>query len=135
MSSQIKQVIIIRKDLKMRRGKEIAQGCHASMKIFFDRMEQLIWNDDPWNYEYILRANEELAEWKEGAFTKICLKVNSEEELLEIVRKAGEADIPVALIEDSGKTEFNGIPTKTCCAIGPARVEEIDKITGDLSLY
>lgn len=28
----IKQVIIIRKDLKMRRGKEISQGAHASVK-------------------------------------------------------------------------------------------------------
>jgi PTH2 family peptidyl-tRNA hydrolase len=33
-----------------------------------------------------------------------------------------------------GKTEFNGVPTKTCLGIGPAKAEKIDKITGDLKL-
>ena len=36
----IKQVILIRKDLKMRRGKEIAQGSHASMEFLVSRIRQ-----------------------------------------------------------------------------------------------
>jgi PTH2 family peptidyl-tRNA hydrolase len=31
MTGEVKQVIVIRRDLRMRRGKEIAQGAHASM--------------------------------------------------------------------------------------------------------
>jgi PTH2 family peptidyl-tRNA hydrolase len=52
----------------------------------------------------------------------------------EIYRKAIDSGLPAALVVDSGKTEFHGVPTKTCCAIGPAWKEEVDLITGNLSL-
>lgn len=146
MEEEVKQVIVIRKDLKMRRGKEIAQGAHASMKVFFDRMERQyeIWYE--WDVvdpepckaprdEYKLEATKEMVQWKEGAFTKVVCKVQSEEELLDLVKQAEEAGIPHALIEDSGRTEFGGVPTHTCCAIGPDKASVIDKITGNLSLY
>ena len=53
---------------------------------------------------------------------------------MEIKRKCDEAEIPNALITDAGLTEFHGVPTKTCLGIGPWESEEIDKITGELSL-
>lgn len=113
----MKQIIIIRKDLKMRRGKEIAQGCHACMKATLEHI-----ND------------KRVKEWLDGAFTKICLSVDSEEELIEIYQKACNAKLIASLITDSGKTEFNGVPTKTAVAIGPDKPELIDKITGHLKL-
>ena len=58
----------------------------------------------------------------------------SEEELLELHHKALLANIPTVLITDSGKTEFHGVPTITCIAIGPYYSEEIDKITSKLKL-
>jgi len=138
----IKQVIVMRKDLNMRKGKMIAQGCHASMKIFFDRMRQSVsypFSDigdditEVGNYE-LENPTPEMVEWIEGAFTKIVLGVNSLEELLTIYNEAEEAGLPVALIEDNGWTEFGGVKTITCIAIGPAKSEEIDKITKDLQL-
>jgi len=140
---ETKQVIVIRKDLKMRRGKEIAQGSHASMKVFFDRIQEYdeeIYVDDVAGYDGIRTSwqcdfTPEMEAWKKGIFTKVVCKVDSEEELLDLVRKAKEANIPVALIEDCGKTEFHGIPTKTCCAIGPDNVDKINEITGHLQLY
>jgi PTH2 family peptidyl-tRNA hydrolase len=42
--------------------------------------------------------------------------------------------LPVVLIEDAGLTMFNGVKTKTCLAIGPAKDSEIDEITGSLKL-
>ena len=131
----IKQVIVIRKDLNMRKGKMCAQAAHASLKVFFDRIfkiENASYSVYPDKIVGILMTQEMLS-WVEGSFTKICVYVNSEEELFEIYKQAKESDLPVALIRDAGKTEFKE-PTYTCLAIGPAKSELIDKITGELKL-
>ena len=139
---RVKQVIVIRKDLKMRKGKMIAQGSHASMAPIL----QLLRNNTPienFNPEikdgkYTLSMDIEvgspLDEWLRKGFTKVCVYVNSEEELLNIYKKAKEKNLPTNLITDSGRTEFGGVPTNTCIAIGPDEVEKIDEITGHLPL-
>ncbi len=119
----IKQVIVMRKDLNMRKGKMISQGSHASMSFLALKIK---------NADTSLTPEMEL--WLNGTFTKICVSVDTEEELLEIHQKAKDANLEVHLITDSGKTEFAGIPTNTCLAIGPNNSEEIDKITGHLKL-
>lgn len=124
----VKQVILMRTDLNMRKGKMIAQGAHASMKIFFDRKIK----STPKEMHILLEEN--MHEWIEGDFTKICLKVGSEIELDELCKSAETSGLPVAQIVDAGKTEFNGVPTKTCAAIGPANSEMINSITGHLKL-
>lgn len=73
-----------------------------------------------------------IEDWIHGPFTKIVLGVNSKEELLAVYEKAKAASLLCALIVDSGKTEFNGVPTETCVAIGPNLREDIDPITGEL---
>lgn len=128
-----KQVIIIRKDLNMRKGKMIAQGAHASMavvlnEIYKQRNEDIVEVQGSWE------KGNPFHNWLSGSFTKICVSVNSLEELLEIKRKADEAGLPNALIIDAGFTEFNGVPTETCMAIGPANTDDIDLITSNLSL-
>ena len=125
----VKQVIVVRKDLNMRKGKLAAQVAHASMKVFFDKLT--IYSD----YAIIKDITKPMLEWMNyGPFVKIVVGVNSAEELFEIEKKASEAGIPNALIIDSGKTEFHGIPTATCIAIGPDEEEKIDAITGELKL-
>jgi PTH2 family peptidyl-tRNA hydrolase len=122
---------------KVRTGKLIAQGCHASMKVFFDRMFHTRVTGttlDLTGLDYEITMTPEMKEWKDGKFTKICVSVDSEEELMNVYNKAKEVGLPCALIEDAGLTEFNGVVTKTCCAIGPANAEDIDKITGGLKL-
>ena len=125
----IKQVIVMRKDLNMRKGKMIAQGSHASMKVFFDRIEYCDHGEMKLN-----KITPAMELWIEGIFTKICVSVNSEVELLDIYKKAQDENLPVALIEDCGLTEFKGMATKTCLAIGPDDSNKIDKITGHLPL-
>lgn len=135
MSERIaKQVIVVRKDLNMRKGKMCAQSAHASMAAILRVME--ITGEDGESEFHTLAVDKDspLQVWLEGSFTKICVSVNSEEELLAIHEKAREAKLLNSLIRDSGKTEFNGVPTYTCCAIGPAWVEDVDKITGGLPL-
>jgi PTH2 family peptidyl-tRNA hydrolase len=124
---QAKQVIVMRKDLNMRKGKMIAQGAHASLKVFLDRGAL-----GPGGYEFTVTPA--MAAWLGGRFTKVCVSVDSEAALDEIVAKAQAANVPCALIVDAGATEFHGVPTKTCCAIGPAWTDEVDAITGALPL-
>ncbi len=128
----IKQVIVIRKDLKMRRGKEIAQGSHASMMFIVNRIKQngRLNAGTTWDS---FSGNERI--WMEGKFTKICLAVDSESQLDELYDRAKSLNIIAHMCVDSGVTEFDGVPTKTCIAIGPDDSEKIDAITGELKLY
>lgn len=129
-----KQVIVIRKDLKMRRGKEISQGAHSSLGGVLNLMTKTKEND---RYKYTLEFDEGsfLDEWLNGIFTKVTCVVNSEEELLQLHRDALDLGIPSILITDRGTTEFKGVPTHTCICVGPYKSEEIDKVTGELKLY
>jgi len=127
MKNNTKQVIVIRKDLKMRKGKMVAQGAHASMKVFFDI--GLVTDG-----MLTIDLDEAMQEWVGGLFTKICVSVNSEEELLEIYATAQSIGLPCSLIQDAGLTEFNGVATYTAVAIGPARNEEVDEVTKALPL-
>ena len=135
-----KQVIIIRKDLrntegqKIRTGKIIAQACHASMKFILDRgyfyQAEL---DHPELFHSDI-AEPCIKSWIEGKFTKVCVSVDSEQELLDIYQQAKDAGLIVSLITDAGLTEFGGVPTNTCIAIGPSWEDDVNKITGHLKL-
>lgn len=122
-----KQIIIVRKDLNMRKGKMIAQGCHASMAAILNlgKIDE--------NGLHIPK-DERIWTWLTGKFKKIAVSVNSEQELLELYKKAQDAGLVSALIQDSGLTEFGGIPTYTSVAIGPDKSENIDPLTQHLSL-
>jgi PTH2 family peptidyl-tRNA hydrolase len=124
-----KQVIVMRKDLNMRKGKMIAQGAHASLRVILQAGSA-----NPERTDYTIRMTEPMAAWMTGRFMKIAVSVDSEAALVEIVEKAKAAGVPVALITDAGMTEFHGVPTKTCCAVGPAWIEDVDAITGALPL-
>lgn len=125
--SRIKQVIVMRHDLGMRRGKQIAQGAHASMSFLVRRLQT-----QPALALTDLSAEQQ--SWLSGAFAKICCRVDSEEELMAIHDSAVAAGLETHLITDSGRTEFHGQPTRTCLAIGPAPAAAIDAITGHLQL-
>lgn len=129
MERTAKQVIVMRKDLNMRKGKMIAQGAHASMRVIL-----AAGTANGAGTTYTLAMTEPMAAWLTGRFTKICVSVSSEAALDAIVEKAHAAGVPVALITDAGATEFHGVPTKTCCAVGPAWIDEVDAVTGDLPL-
>lgn len=107
----------MRKDLNMRRGKQIAQGAHASLKVTLENLE-----------------HPDVKEWLSGRFTKIAVSVDSYEELMEVVKKAEEAGVVTSVIVDAGLTEFGGVPTVTCAAVGPALPEKLESITGHLKL-
>lgn len=125
-----KQVILVRTDINMNRGKIASQVAHASLGAILNYGFRVDQN----NYVLNIGDNEYIHNWMDDKFTKICLEVTSEENLLELYSKAKEKGLNVSLIEDDGRTVFNGVKTKTCCAIGPDNPEIINEITGHLHL-
>ncbi len=120
MSSEeeLKQVIVVRTDIKMSKGKIAAQVAHAAVMAS----------------ENARRGYPQWWEkWFNGFQKKVVLQVPGEKELLEIYEKARKMNLPTAIVRDKGLTE---IPpnTLTAVAIGPAPSKEIDKITGSLKL-
>lgn len=124
----VKQVIVIRRDLRMRRGKEIAQGAHAAMAWLARRMR---FDDD----QACLELSPVEKEWLTKSFRKITVTVGSEEQLMAVYENAKAAGLVAELITDSGRTEFHGVPTPTSLGIGPDYDDLIDPVTGALDLY
>jgi len=135
-----KQVILIRKDLKMRRGKEIAQGAHASMAVLTNNLigYPFSWLKMPFyliKFLYLFFTHKPLRIWLTGRFTKICVIVESENDLKSYYEEAKKNKVLCSLIQDAGLTEFGGVPTYTTAAIGPDESNKIDSITKNLKLY
>jgi PTH2 family peptidyl-tRNA hydrolase len=126
-----KQIIVMRKDLNMRKGKMIAQGAHAAMRVMAEIVLACVENPGSSLTQAVPTV---LRTWLQGRFTKICVYVNSEAELKKVYETAKAAGVLCALIEDAGLTEFHGVVTPTCCAIGPDYPDKIDPITGHLPL-
>jgi peptidyl-tRNA hydrolase, PTH2 family len=127
-----KQVIVIRRDLRMRRGKEIAQGAHAATAWLAERVLQGMTRNGTVNHVELSAAERS---WLQSSVRKVTVKVNSEEELMAVYQTAIEAGLVVHLVTDRGLTEFGGVPTRTCLAVGPDYDDLVDPVTGDLELY
>ena len=136
-----KMMIVMRRDLKMRKGKIAAQAGHACTEALLmamykeNRLGDLL--DTPAGMMLQMEGREEspLTEWFGGGVAKICVYVDSEEELLAIAAKAEEMGVIAAVITDAGATEFHGVPTRTCLALEPLPAEVADTLTGGLPLY
>ena len=116
--SEMKQVIVVRSDLKMGKGKLAAQVAHASLAAAEETEE---------------RRPSWYSEWRGGGQAKVVLRAASEEELRELMRKARSAGLAAELIEDRGLTQLDP-GTVTCLGIGPGPSNEIDRVTGTLRL-
>ena len=116
--SRYKLAIVMRTDLGMGKGKMCVQAGHASVKAYFEGSEARRPIIDAW--------------LREGQF-KVVLKAKDLAELEEINEKAHSLGLEISLVYDFGLTQVDP-DTLTCIAIGPASVEEIDKVTGGLSL-
>lgn len=139
MGRKSKQVLVMRKSFIVegkkvtpRKGKYVAQGAHSAVGAILNQMER---EEDGGNMYLTLSLNENDAmyDWIKNSFTKVTLSIETEEELVAIYNKAKENGLIACLITDSGRTEFNGIPTITCCSI-LGWEDEVDEITGKLEL-
>lgn len=120
-------VIVVRKDLNMRKGKIGAQCGHAG-ELF------LIAGYKPGSDTLTVHLTPPMIAWLSGKITKAVVSVNSEQELLDLIEKGQRAAIDVRPVTDAGVTEFHGVPTLTCAAFGPDDAAKIDHVTGHLPL-
>ena len=113
--TEYKQVILVREDLKLTRGKMSAQASHASVAA-------------------VLKSHkDDIKKWQDQGMKKVILKVKDKEELYAYKQKAEDAGLVAALITEAGLTHLEP-GTTTCLGIGPDKAEKIDKVTGMLSL-
>ena len=113
-----KQVIAMRTDLKMSRGKMAVQAGHAAISAAEEARK---------------KCPDLLKAWIKEGQCKIAVRVESEQALLELEEEAKRSTLPTALIIDRGLTELPP-DTITCLGIGPAQSAQIDAITGKLPL-
>lgn len=112
----VKLTLVVRADLGMGKGKIAAQVAHAAVAAVLRQH----------------RSGHFLAWLREGQ-PKIVLKVGGEDEFWQVCAQAASAGLPVEVVRDAGRTQVvSGTPT--CCAIGPAPDQEIDRVAGGLSL-
>ena len=110
-----KQVILVREDLKLPKGKLAAQVSHASV-------------------DATLKSDKKLVElWKNEGGKKIVLKVKDEKELFRYKQLAEDSGLKTALITDAGHTVLEP-GTITCLGIGPDFGEKIDSVSGNLRM-
>ena len=155
-----KQMIVMRRDLKMRKGKIAAQAGHACVEAVLlalvrdERLDDIRVSGDDWitltptpialeDVTFDVETGEISADaalspleaWFSEGVAKVCVYVDSEEELLDLHRRAQEAGFISALVRDAGYTEFHGEPTYTCLALEPLYPEQVGPLTGELPLY
>lgn len=118
-NDEVVQYIVVRQDLNMSPGKMIAQCCHATKGFML----------------YSLNYSTEEKEWLDGSHATIVLGIKSEDKLINLAEKANELNIKCHVVTDEGRTEFNGVSTKTCLALGPARKSVLAPLTKRLRLF
>lgn len=108
-----KQVIIVRVDINLPKGKLSAQVSHASVSA-------------------VLKSHkDDIKKWKDEGMKKVVLKVKDLNELINYKKKAEDSGLVIALIEDAGLTVVTP-GTITCLGIGPNDEDKIDMVTGNL---
>ena len=113
-----KQVIVVRKDLKLTPGKLSIQVAHASVLAAMKTMD----SDESDFFE----------EWMDSGMKKVVVKIETQNELFELYEKV-KKKLPAALIKDAGLTQL-APGTATCFAFWPVPEKMADEFTKNLKL-
>jgi PTH2 family peptidyl-tRNA hydrolase len=126
-----KQYLVVRRDLKVHKGKMVAQGAHGALGVLLHGATAV-----EAQRAVTLRLSEPAWDWLvRDCFKKIVLAVKDEAELLSVHQAAQARGLPCELIQDAGHTEFAGVPTYTALAIGPVWPHQVEGVTSHLPNY
>jgi PTH2 family peptidyl-tRNA hydrolase len=121
----VKQVIVVRKDLKLRKGKLASLAAHAAMQFILDNNE----SDRP--DELQVKLSQQEVHWIQGSFDKDVLGIDSHDALSDMVLKAELNGVNVYSIFDKSKKPDEG-PQLVCAAFGPDEEDQLAQIIGNL---
>jgi len=146
----MKQIIIVRKDLNMSKGKMAAQVAHASMAFLTNMIRKCTYVDDTRYSTYLCKflVDKELYnDWICDSFTKVILEAKNKYQLEKVYTIANELGFKEGIhyfpIKDNCYTELepeetdeNGVGrTLTCVGFIPLSDETANKISKKYQLY
>ena len=109
-------VIVVRKDLKLPKGKLAVQASHASVSLAMKAKD-----------------TREYQHWFNSGQKKILVYCENEKQLLIILQKSKDNNLKNSLVIDAGRTVVEP-GTKTCIALGPAEESAFIGLTDKLQL-
>lgn len=121
----VKQVIVVRKDLRLRKSKIAALTAHAAMQFILDN------NESERSDELCVKLSQQEVQWLKGTFDKDVLGIDSQDALSDMVLRAELSGINVYSIFDASKKPDEGHQL-VCAAFGPDDEDQLAQIIGSL---
>ncbi|CAM6085116.1 unnamed protein product [Calypogeia fissa] len=116
---ELKMVLVVRLDLKMKSGKIASQCAHAAVGSYEECLGR--------GQRYLLKK------WEDCGQPKIVVTCNSQNEMNELRAKAENIGLPAFTVADAGRTQV-AAGSQTVLAIGPGLKTTVDSITRHLAL-
>lgn len=136
--ADLRQVLVVRHDLNMRRGKLVAQTGHAPVMLMQNTPGAGFRTNAAGKREFVVPDEDgSLEAWMTGGQKKVCVSVKTDAELLDLFERATAAGLRCTMVTDAGHTEYHGVATRTVMSIGPHPRTLLDPFTGPdkLPLY
>ena len=114
----MKLALIVRTDLKMGKGKIAAQCSHAALAAYKQSARQ---------------SPDLLRRWEALGPAKVVLRVEDEAAMYRLERRARDAGLVTAVIQDAGRTQI-APGSVTVLGVGPAPAQLLQQVTGGLKL-
>ncbi|KAG5031124.1 hypothetical protein AAZX31_06G082400 [Glycine max] len=115
---ELKMVLVVRQDLKMKSGKIASQCAHAATGMYAELMQ---------SDRYLLRR------WEQCGQPKIVVTCRNQQEMNKLAEAAESIGLPTFVVADAGRTQVSA-GSKTVLAVGPGPKSSVDSVTGRLPL-
>ncbi|KAL4334368.1 hypothetical protein GQ457_07G044750 [Hibiscus cannabinus] len=115
---ELKMVLVVRQDLKMKSGKIASQCAHAATGMYAELMHS---------------DRSLLRQWEDCGQPKVVVTCRNQQEMIKLREAAENIGLPTFVVADAGRTQVLA-GSKTVLAIGPGPKAAVDSVTGKLNL-